>query len=193
MVDGEAGDFGPHRPEDRDEMMGLLGRLHAAAAPDVERAGLGLPGRDELRAALDELGRPWNAGPYGEPVRGLLAGRRQRIERMLGEYDRLAALLPGEDEWVVTHGEPHPGNVIRTADGLRLIDWDTVRLAPRERDLWLVAAGGGDPDALAFYRLRWTLADVAGFVADLRAPHGAGGDAGAAWTFLSGYLASPEA
>jgi spectinomycin phosphotransferase len=40
---------------------------------------------------------------------------------------------------VVTHGEPHPGNILRAAGGLYLIDWDTVGLALPERDLWMVA------------------------------------------------------
>jgi spectinomycin phosphotransferase len=34
---------------------------------------------------------------------------------------------------VVTHGEPHPGNLIQTSAGLVLIDWDTVAVA-RRRD-----------------------------------------------------------
>ena len=66
-----------------------------------------------------------------------------------------------------------------------LIDWDTVALAPPERDLWMVATGTGDelrryteltgrpvdPTALELYRLRWALDDISCFVRDLRAPH----------------------
>lgn len=52
--------------------------------------------------------------------------------------------------WVVTHGEPHPGNVIRTSHGLRIIDWTTVQMAPPERDLWMLTSAftdmiGADP------------------------------------------------
>jgi spectinomycin phosphotransferase len=68
---------------------------------------------------------------------------------------------------------------------LRLIDWDTVGLALPERDLWLVATEGGDelrryaeltgraidPDALAAYRLRWSLDDISSFTRQLRASH----------------------
>ena len=32
---------------------------------------------------------------------------------------------------VLTHGEPHPGNTMRTVDGWRLIDWDTALVAHR--------------------------------------------------------------
>ncbi len=111
--------------------------------------------------------------------------------------DRWAATLAAADV-VVTHGEPHPGNVVRR-DGapgpvggtepasarLALIDWDTVALAPPERDLWMVATESGDEarrytdltgrrvDAamLEFYRVRWALDDLSCFVRDLRAPH----------------------
>jgi spectinomycin phosphotransferase len=86
---------------------------------------------------------------------------------------------------VISHGEPHPGNVVHGDDGLLLIDWDTAGLAPPERDLWMVATESGDemrryaeltgrpvdPAALAFYRLRWALDDLSCFVRDLRAPH----------------------
>jgi aminoglycoside phosphotransferase (APT) family kinase protein len=36
----------------------------------------------------------------------------------------------------LTHGEPHPGNVIGTDDGWLLVDWDTAAIAQPERDLW---------------------------------------------------------
>ena len=66
-----------------------------------------------------------------------------------------------------------------------LIDWDTVALAPPERDLWMVATETGgelrryteltgrpvDATALELYRLRWALDDLSCFVRDLRAPH----------------------
>jgi uncharacterized protein len=45
---------------------------------------------------------------------------------------------------VVTHGEPHPANVMLVTGTLVLIDWDTVALAVPERDLWMVAPIGDD-------------------------------------------------
>ena len=62
-----------------------------------------------------------------------------------GAYD---ALVAGDGrrtdaEVVLTHGEPHPGNTMRTEDGWRLIDWDTARIAPPERDLWSINPGDG--------------------------------------------------
>jgi Predicted choline kinase involved in LPS biosynthesis len=134
------------------------------------------------------------------PARRLLRAHAGRIEGWLTELDRLGAHA-GRGEWVVTHGEPHPGNLIRTAAGLRLVDWDTVRLGPPERDLWLVtddpellgaytrATGRPiDPGALELHRLRWRLADIAEVVDTLRRPHGDGADAAAALRHLTGYL-----
>ena len=105
---------------------------------------------------------------------------------------------------MITHGEPHPGNVIRSLGGdLLLIDWDTVALAPPERDLWMVATETGDdlrlyteltgrpvdPTALELYRLRWALDDISCFVRDLRAPHGRTAGTEHAWQSLERTIA----
>ncbi|MFI5892048.1 phosphotransferase [Actinoplanes sp. NPDC051513] len=165
-----------------------------------------LPGREFLTAAPSDP--PWTAGPYAAAAQDLLATHAGKIGRWLSDLDALAAEIgPAR---VVTHGEPHPGNVLHTASGPRLIDWDTVRLAPPERDLWLVtedpfAARLGADDvalaryagatghrvsatALAFYQLRWTVADVAEYAQDLHRPHAEGGDAEEALGYLLGHL-----
>ena len=204
LVDGVAGDFGPHRSEDLPGMLDLLVRLHRAeAAPGTPSIAVVLPGRDDLDAALRDLGRAWTGGPYAEPARVLLSRRAAHLHDLLGQFDRLAGQVRDTSgSWVVTHGEPHPGNVIRGPEGLRLIDWDTVRLAPPERDLWMLdgdedllacyARATGhrvSPAALALYRLWWDLADIAVYVSELRGPHEATQDTTAAWTYLVGYLA----
>src|SRR5438270_624686 len=74
-------------------------------------------------------------------------------------------------ETVTTHGEPHPGNLIRTHDGFALVDWDTVAAARPERDLWMLDDSTGearaayqhlsgralDPLALDAHGLLWAL------------------------------------
>lgn len=198
QVAGVAGEFGAHRDEDAPAVLELLVRLHAARV-DAPRAALVLPGREHLRDALGAVDRPWTGGPYTEPLRALLAERAGRIRTLLGEFDRLVEEVPGND-WVVTHGEPHPGNVLHGPDGPRLIDWDTVRLAPPERDLWLLPDAlhaeytrrTGRPvsaAALALYRLWWELADIAVYVTDLRRAHESTEDTAASWTYLNRYLA----
>jgi len=171
-------------------------RLPGSGALRLPRSGLGLSWRGELEEALRDLGRPWASGPFAEPARALLADAAGPVRRQLDVLDRQAAALAARPP-VITHGEPHPGNVIRAAaglaggdagpaaGGLALIDWDTVALAPPERDLWMVATETGDelrryteltgrpvdPATLELYRVRWALDDISCFVRDLRAPH----------------------
>ena len=86
---------------------------------------------------------------------------------------------------VVTHGEPHSANVMRAGTGHLLVDWDTVALAPRERDLWMLvqddpedladytnATGQQiDHDAVDFFRLTWDLKDLAEYLNVVRSAH----------------------
>lgn len=202
MIDGVPGEFGPHRASDISEISRMLTLLHDAT-PRVthlaRRTSLQLPGRAELTQTMAETDRPWTNGPHAEPARRLLARHTRLIERWLTELDQLADAVRSSDlDWVVTHGEPHPGNVLRTAAGLRLIDWTTVRIAPRERDLWMLAhMVDADPvdldipvnaEAVAFYRKLWVLADIAVYFADLRAPHTDNADVSAALGYVTGYL-----
>jgi Ser/Thr protein kinase RdoA (MazF antagonist) len=219
MIAGSTDGFGPYRRDDLPEMARLLARLHLATPAVTHlapRADLRLPGRDGLQEALRDLDRPWTAGPHAEPARKLLATHAGRVQRWLATFDRLVAAV-GERR-VITHGEPHPGNVLRTPAGARLIDWGTAQLAPPERDLWMLTTAfteliregesgddelvlahyteaGGRPvtqAGIALYRQWWVVADVAVYVDDLRSPHGDGEDAAAALTYLTGYLESPE-
>jgi len=215
FLSGAAGRWDePLSAPDRGELVTMLAALHQAdpAAVRLPRCGLTLSWRGDLEQALGELGRPWAGGPFAEPARALLAGSAGQLRRRLDTLDGWAADVAAEPV-VITHGEPHPANTIRvpaSADGpgsapatsprsrIMLIDWDTVGLAPPERDLWMTASESGDElrhyteltgrpvDAAAFefYRLRWALDDISCFVRDLRAPHRRTPGAEHAWQAL---------
>ena len=188
-LSGSPGEWGvPLSGPDLDELVAMLAALHRVdpAAIRLPRREMGLSWRGDLEVALSELGRPWTGGgPFTEPARALLAGAAGQVRRGLCALDRWSNGPAAAANLVITHGEPHPGNIIRGGGGLMLIDWDTVALAPPERDLWMVATGAGDelrryteltgrrvdPTALELYRLRWALDDISCFVRDLRAPH----------------------
>ena len=193
FVEGQSSGFGAAPPE---ELLHALDRLHAASLPAglARREDFAVPRREELLAALRDLDRPWASGPFAEDARSLLDGGAEHVQSLLREYDGLAARAHADaNGWVVTHGEPHGGNVLRAPDGrLLLVDWDTVCVAPRERDLWLVLdegeTAGGDPDALRLYRIRWELADIAEFVALFRRPRERTADTAAACGYLGESL-----
>jgi spectinomycin phosphotransferase len=187
FVAGVPGTFGRYDDdEDRLGVLGLIAQLHLAApVAATARLGFELPGRHHLDAALREADEPWSGGPLSEPAREAVLESRSELAELLALADRLAVVAHANDEgWVVTHGEPHGGNVMRTSEGRLLIDWDTVAIAPPERDLWMLVSDDdeGDPyvratgrrideAALDFFRLTWDLKDFAEYLNVLRAPH----------------------
>jgi spectinomycin phosphotransferase len=196
FIDGGSGDFGPYgNDEDRLGVVALLAELHgatAAAGTNLQTRGFDLPGRRHIETALLERDEPWTGGPLSEPAREAVRASASELAELLALADRLAAdaetRRPG---WVVTHGEPHPGNVMRTSAGDQLlVDWDTVALGPPERDLWMLVDEGADASelytqltgtelddvALDFFRLTWELKDLAEYLNVFRSPHEENGD-----------------
>ena len=207
-LDGTAGDFGEELPAgDQLTLITLLATLHnatslAGASAPVRRPEL--PGRDDLLAALGDLGRPWPGGPYGEPARRLLAEHAAVLDRALDRFDGLISQAQRTGPLVLTHGEPHPGNIFRDRSGtLRLIDWDTAGLALPERDLWDVAEPGSAEAAhytaltgrtvsgvaAEVYRIRWALDEIGLAARDFHGPHERTPDTEESWTVLGEDLA----
>ena len=121
-----------------------------------------------------------------DEARAALAEYAGRVNEWLATFDELRHHVESSrPDSVITHGEPHPGNVIRVDESLLLIDWDTALLAPPERDLWMLASGERSvidaykratartvmSSMLDLYRLRWDVADIAIYIADFSGPH----------------------
>jgi len=190
-VTGDSFGFG-HRP-DTDHaaaMLDMVTAVHAAPARVRDLAPVddfAIPHRDHVEAALDGAAVDSAAGPYALETARLVARHAPEIRAALDRYDELvsAALSARGRAAVLTHGEPHPGNTMRTDAGWVLIDWDTALVAPPERDLWSLDPGDGSahaaytagtgaelrPGLLELYRRRWDLADVAVDVARFRRRH----------------------
>jgi spectinomycin phosphotransferase len=132
---------------DRDVIIDMLAALHTAdpSGIQVPSRPLELANRQAIEQALAGLGVPWSGGPYAEPGRELLALYERPLRQALVRFDDLLdRTRKAGGPYVTTHGEPHPGNLLRTPTGLRLIDWDMIALARPERDLWWVISGGRD-------------------------------------------------
>lgn len=213
-VDGRSNAFGEHASDDeRRLVLNALGRMHAATElipPELPRRDtLEIPLRQAFFESLDDVGSPWSGGPFSEPVRSLLSQRAGDVQDMFERYDDLVCeVRAASDGWVVTHGEPHGANVMRTReDALLLIDWDTAAVGPRERDLWMVEprddedwaayiAGGGvshlNPTVIALYQLWWALTEITGYTDTLRSPHEDDANTRASWRGLQTYVSTPE-
>ncbi|WP_157420615.1 phosphotransferase enzyme family protein [Actinomadura kijaniata] len=196
FLDGVSGEFGREwTPRERADVLGLLAVLHRqrppAAAP-VLRPELGLRGLLE-KALAGSL--QWAEGPFSDPARSLLREYAPVLRQRLAEFDALVTELDGAP--VVTHGEPHPGNLLSHDGGYALVDWDTAGLAPPERDLWSVVRGPDDlaryaeisgrtpdPAALCLYRLRWDLEETCVYTDWFRSPHVRSPDMEEGWNGL---------
>ena len=206
-VPGETPDSDSYQSRDeRLAVLDLIAAVHHADGSTIREAlvdDFAIADRDELTAALGELSAPWDTGPYGDPARTLLARHARDVEHALTGYDTLvAAVQPRRERAVLTHGEPHPRNTLRSGRNLLLIDWDTALLAPPERDVWTLA--DGDPkildhyealtgvemmsDSLALYRLRWDLTEISIYVGLFRQHHSKTTDTTIAWAGLNDYL-----
>lgn len=188
FVEGACERFGGYATnEQRQQVRALIERLHAATAmvDDVARRDdLSVTARPSLELALAELDRPWDGGPFAEPARQLLADVDAELSAAFAAYDELVELARADaTPWVITHGEPHAGNVVWTGDGPRLVDWDTALIAPATRDLWTLTEPREEP-AFALYRLRWDLTEVALYVSEFRRPHEQTADTMASWRWL---------
>lgn len=204
-LQGSTGDFGsPVAAGDLRTVVEMLARLHDAT-PLVQATALTrsfeVPGREVIEAAMNELGSPWTGGPFAEPARAWLESHARGLTRLLATHDRLRRRIEPDADPVITHGEPHRGNLLFSHDRIHLIDWDTVSLAPPERDLWLVNGGSAevrelyarisgrpvDEAAIEFYSIGWRLTDVGCFLQDFRRPHRADADTELGWRALSGF------
>jgi spectinomycin phosphotransferase len=194
FVAGRAGEFGRFEPAERAALLAMIAELHQAtpAVASVARSiDLDVPGRPLLEAALQELDQTWSGGPFSEPARQALAPHAADIAELLALSDRLSDDVRRSSDWVVTHGEPHAGNVMWTGERHVLVDWDTVALAPPERDLWMLVGDTADTNDVAssFFRLRWDLSDLAAFTHQLRSPHRHSEDTVKAFDALTYYVA----
>jgi spectinomycin phosphotransferase len=187
---------------ERHTVLATLGRLHATTPATMPRRDdLAITSRSDF-AALDLTTR-WTGGPFAEPARELVAGRRTMIDDRFAAYDALVpAVRATADRWVVTHGEPHAGNVLwLEGGGFRFIDWDTVAVGPPERDLWVLqprsaadraayGRGDADPTTAELYRLRWWLTEVCVYATGLHGTHVDDANTRESWRELREYLAA---
>jgi Phosphotransferase enzyme family len=207
FVDGRSFPYGAFLSTDHfDAVLGQVVRIHAIADPAASGAAtddLVVPHRDDLSAALDQLGQRWETGPFAETARSLLDRSAVSVERRFERYDVVAGTVAAHPErMVLTHGEPHPGNTLGTAAGWLLADWDTTLIAAPERDLSRMTCPGRTtadayealtgrqllPEGFDCYSLRWDLGEICSYVAGFREPHDDTEDMRASLRYLAGYV-----
>jgi spectinomycin phosphotransferase/16S rRNA (guanine(1405)-N(7))-methyltransferase len=178
------------------ELVADLHQVPIGASPSAREEDFAIGHRTRLEATMDGGGDE-EAGPYARPAAALIRDHAKCIGAALRWHDELVAETDDtRDRFVLTHGETHPGNAIRTANGYVLVDWDTALRAPRERDLWNLDPGDGsilaayadrtgtvpEPRLIELYRLRWDLRDLAEYVNRFALPHRGSPDDDNSWS-----------
>ncbi|MEO6512196.1 MAG: phosphotransferase [Nocardioides sp.] len=164
---------------DLDVVADMLRRLHAVTPPPGLREWTTVTA-PSLPMELTALVRtPWEAGPYGERARSAVRGRLDAIEEWSATYHALADLARRRP-WVITHGEPGEHNLMVTVGKTRLVDWETIRLAPAERDWRTLVEHGLPTDGLdgpwdgamlELFDLEWRLDEISQYAAWFSTPH----------------------
>jgi len=201
-LDGKAVGTGPyHDDRERAVVATMLGALHRQRPPRSLprwRPRIGRHGRDlreKLARRLDPGAGAWSGGPWSGPAGRLVTESAPVLRAAVRRFTLLGGAVAGTAEpWVLSHGQPDSSRLVRTADGHRLVDWERLLLAPRERDLCEVLGGaegdepwyaylesGGVPkplatDAVELFVLQRHLSAVAESCVRLSAPHGDGAD-----------------
>lgn len=198
---GEDGQF--TNDGDRRAVVDMLIQIHRADTGTAHADDFVVPHLDTLQAMIRDTGGNWSSGPYARRAQDLLRAHATGLHALITAYRGLATRTGSRPErMVITHGEPHAGNVIVTPGGLALVDWDTALAAPPERDLWdlggddaslldYYAAATGieiDDGALSLYRLWFDLAEVGGYLSLFRAPHEETADTRQSWQELQHFL-----
>lgn len=164
-LEGTSGDGSFADENEARATLSMLERLHAAQAPPSLPRWRPLV-HPSFPARLEErTSRPWVDGPFGEVARSALRERLPQIRAWTADYLRLAATTD-PSTWVPTHGEPDTGNHLMTHTGTYLVDWESLKLAPRERDLRVFVEHGwgslvdADPRLLEMFDLEWRLDEI---------------------------------
>ena len=206
LLEGESFRWGEFRYEDQlPAVVSMLTAVHQAPVSSVPGAtadDLGIQMRNELESALADRTEVEDHGPYSIPLGALITHHERAIAAALRRYDTLVAGVGADTRRVLTHGEPHAGNTMFTAEGWKLIDWDTAQIAPPERDLWNLDPGDGsvlheyaeatghvpNHELIELYSLRWDLTDLGVYAGEFRHEHGDDANTAKAWVSLQSVV-----
>lgn len=196
FVEGRDGFAVPLQDHHWRQLGHTLRSIHAAALPaelaaHIPREHYSPAWRAKVREYLAgtgeaQPGTPAAAGndAAAAALRSFLHDRQAEVQDLVAQAELLAsAVRELPQEYILCHGDIHGGNVLIGANGdLYVVDWDTITLAPRERDLMFIGAGIAgiwhqpreaelfyagygactiDPRLLAYYRFERIVQDIA--------------------------------
>jgi spectinomycin phosphotransferase len=164
--------------------------------------------REAVKQFLEQAEKEEFAEPVARETASLLRAERTRILDLVVRAENLAQILKAQTPpFFPCHADLHAGNIHVADDhAFYLVDWDTLILAPKERDLMFVGSGlmGShyEPEAeetlfyqgygeveinhaaLAYYRYERIVQDIAAFCEQLLSSDEGGADREQSFQYL---------
>lgn len=151
-----------------------LARLHSVCPPAAIPRWKPLVPAEFAHDIELRLKQYWGPGPYADIARDAVSEHVADLARWTSRYHELAEHARSRT-WVATHGEPHSDNQLLTTRGRYLIDWESLKLAPPERDFRLLADAdtdfGTNPEMAEMFDLEWRLDEINQYVIWFAAKH----------------------
>ncbi len=165
-------------------------KLPAAVEQQLPRETYAANWREKVMALLDRVNHDTFAEPTAAKLAQFLKSKQKAFECLIERAALWGATLADDGlPLVVCHGDIHAANVLIDARGrFFIVDWDTLILAPKERDLMFIGGGIGgvwnQPEeaelfytgygqtqinltALAYYRCERIVEDIAAYCAEI--------------------------
>lgn len=197
-----------------------LKRMHTTVFPaellqDLPQETYSSQYRQQVKMFLGQIKHSAYHDPVAQQAATFLRGKNAETLSLVERAEEYAQILRRrEAAFTVCHADLHAGNIfISTDDHFYIVDWDTLILAPKERDLMFIGGGQGfsghtsqeeitlfyqgyddtlvNPMALAYYRYERIIQDIAAFCDQLLLTSEGGEDRPQALLYLmSNFLPS---
>lgn len=201
------------------EFGAALKRFHTTPFPDAITAGVPREDfspqwRQIVTQFLERIQHEQFSDPVARKMASFLRGKIRQTRRLVNRAEQLASTLRAQPPaTILCHADIHGWNLLIDDDGrLFMVDWDTLMLASKERDLMFIGAGLGDSGftsrqeetmfyrgygkveinraALAYYRYERIIEDIAVICKQIFLSDAGGADRMMALGFLkSNFLA----
>lgn len=213
FVEGSDGFATPLTESQRIAFGRILKTLHTSALPPditqgVPRETFSTRWQESVSSFLQLVETQRFQEPVAAETAALLLTKKKILLKLIehtAQLTRRACSL--EAPFILCHADIHVGNLLLARDGaVFIIDWDTLKFAPVERDLMFIGAGLGGPGHLpeeekrlffegygpaeinphlvAFYRCDRILEDIAVFCEELLLSTAGGADRAQNLSFL---------
>lgn len=184
---GHTGDDAPLTDAHWRALGQALKAIHSTALPDhfiyrMQKEAYAPQWRERVTAFQRRINEQTFSDPIAAELAALLQKNQSAVNRLVNRAAALAAVLQTQTQtFVLCHADIHVWNMLIDAhDRLHIVDWDTLLLAPKERDLMFMGSGIGgvyeaeealfyqgygptaiDPVALSYYRHERIVVDIA--------------------------------